>query len=71
MNWAVRDRNVESVRLLLEAGANVTAIDKVGRSPSYWCKSYDGINSPGDAEKNEISKLLDAATKESDDKTKR
>ena len=71
LHWAVRDRNVESVKLLLEAGANVTAIDKEGRSPSYWCKSYDGINFPGDAEKKEFSKLLDAATKESDDRTKR
>ena len=71
LHWAVRDRNAESVKLLLEAGANVTVIDKKGRSPSYWCKSHDGMNFPGDAEKKEISKLLDAATMESHDRTKR
>ncbi len=71
LHWAVRDCNVESVKLLLEAGANVTATDKEGRSPSYWCKTYDGINFPGDEEKKEISKLLEAARQESHDRTKR
>ena len=71
LHWAVRDCKVESVKLLLEAGANVTAIDNDGRIPSYWCKTYDGINSPKDAEMKEISRLLDAATKEIDDRTKR
>ncbi len=71
LHWAVRDLNVESVKLLLEAGANVTAIDNKGRSPSYWCKTNDAFNSPEDAEKKEISRLLDSVTKESDYKTKR
>ena len=71
LHWAVRDRNVESVKLLLEAGASVTAIDNEGRSPSYWCKTYDGINFHEEADKKEITKLLDAATKESHDRTKR
>ncbi len=71
LHWAVRDLNVESVKLLLEAGAKVTALDNKGRSPSYWCKTNDAFNSPEDAEKKEISRMLDSVTKESDYKTKR
>ena len=71
LHWAVRDLNVESVRLLLEAGANVGARDEKGRSPSHWCESFDVISFPGDEKKKEIWKLLEAATKESHDRTKR
>ena len=71
LHWAVMARNVESVKLLLEAGANATALDNEGRRPSYWCKTYDGIELPEDAEKKEISKLLDAAKEKSDDRTTR
>jgi len=71
LHWAVLDRNVESVNLLLEARANVAATDKEGRTPSYWCKTYDGIEFPGDDKEEEISKLLETATKDSSDRTKR
>ena len=71
LHWAVLDCNVESVKLLLEAGANAAAKDKEGRSPADWCKTYDGIEFPDDKAKKEISKLLEAATKESSDKAKR
>ena len=71
LHWAVLDRNVESVKLLLEAGANAAAKDNGGRSPAYWCKTYGGIEFPDDQAKREISKLLEAATNGSSDRTKR
>ena len=71
LHWAVLHCNVESVKRLLEAGANAAAKDKEGRSPADWCKTYDGIEFPDDKAKKEISKLLEAATKESSDKAKR
>jgi ankyrin repeat protein len=34
LHWAVGKRNIQGVRLLLEHGADVNALDKLGRTPS-------------------------------------
>lgn len=39
LHWAVQDGDVESVKLLLDAGADPDAEDDKGRSPAYWCQS--------------------------------
>lgn len=63
LHWAVLGGHVESVKLLLAAGANVNAKDNDGRLPSYWCKTSSGFDFPGDAETGQINKLLQAASK--------
>jgi ankyrin repeat protein len=62
----VRGGNVASVKLLLDAGADITATDEEGLTPSYWCESYRESTFPGDEDKKEISRLLDAATEQRD-----
>ena len=70
LHWAVLVRNVESAKLLINAGANVAATDKEGHTPSYWCETHSGFKYPGDDEKKQISNLLEAAAKQSSDRTK-
>jgi len=47
LHWAVRGGHVESVKVLIDAGANIFAKDKKGRPPSYWCETFESpIPSP-------------------------
>jgi ankyrin repeat protein len=66
LHLAVRGGNVASVKLLLDAGADITATDEEGLTPSYWCESYRESTFPGDEDKKEIARLLDAATEQRD-----
>jgi ankyrin repeat protein len=71
LHLAVLHGNVESVKLLLDAGADVAAMDEDGLSPRYWCESYRRSDFPDDKDKKEIAKLLDVATKEREERAKR
>ena len=63
LHWAARANNVECVKLLLDAGADPLAKDEEGRFPKDWCWTSDLFESPGDAEKKQITKLLQEAAK--------
>jgi hypothetical protein len=64
LHWAVRAGKLESVKLLVEAGADVAAKDKENKTPAYWCEVFEGIEPPDDtANKKAILKLLKDATK--------
>lgn len=57
LHWAVQDGDVESVKLLLDAGADPDAEDDKGRPPAYWCQS------PPSSQEKQIAELLVAAKK--------
>ena len=63
LHWAVRGRHVESVKLLIAAGAKVDAKDNKGHIPSDWCNTYGEPGSPESAAKKQIAKLLQVATR--------
>jgi hypothetical protein len=69
LHWAIIECNVESVRLLLDAGANVDTKDNEGRRPSYWCKSFGELDFWDDQKKKEISNLLADATGNASDRS--
>ena len=61
LHCAALHHSVKSVKLLLAAGADPDTKDDEGLTPAYWCKTYNGSSTPGDAEKREIIKLLSEA----------
>ncbi len=63
LHWAVRVKNVESVKLLLAAGADVDARNAEGHPPSYWCRTESSRYFSVDPKDREISNLLQAASK--------
>ena len=60
LHYAAMAHQVESVKSLLEAGADPQSKNKDGDTPEDWCRTY-GRPEPGDAEKKQIAKLLQAA----------
>ena len=63
LHSAVYLENSDSVKLLLDAGANPVAIDKEGQPPAYWLESMKELGGTINKKQEEILQLLEAASK--------